>query len=214
MNQSKQHFHSASIQTAKNFWATEGQIGTFRKIMFEFQSSSDMLVSVFWFRNLELLNSDTLNLYCQMAASPLQLAKRALVTLLLALAKSYGVRLGINRDSTDKVVLDSFRKVVRKVHPDKGGSNADVQKLNAARELWENLQKPNFFESFKIYRWGPGWRWRCFGHCSFEGRFQNFEHSRSSDLFWDQGLGAMAGLPELCSCFSGCLGRLALERHP
>ena len=82
-----------------------------------------------------------------MAASPLQLAKRALVTLLLALAKSYGVPLGINRDSTDKVVLDSFRKVVRKVHPDKGGSNADVQKLNAARELWENLQKPKAAKS-------------------------------------------------------------------
>ena len=59
----------------------------------------------------------------------------------------YGVPLGINRDSTDKVVLDSFRKVVRKVHPDKGGSNADVQKLNAARELWENLQKPKAAKS-------------------------------------------------------------------
>ena len=59
----------------------------------------------------------------------------------------YGVPLGINRDSTDKVVLDSFRKVVRKVHPDKGGSNADVQKLSAARELWENLQKPKAAKS-------------------------------------------------------------------
>ena len=70
-----------------------------------------------------------------MAVSPLQLAKRALVTLLLALARQYDIpAIPINRDSPDKVVLDAFKKVARKVHPDKGGSHNDCLKLNAARE--------------------------------------------------------------------------------
>ena len=75
-----------------------------------------------------------------MAASPSQLAKRALVILLIAFAKSYGVPLGITRDSPDKLVLESFRKVIGKAHPDKGGFKADVRKLNAAREPWEKAQ--------------------------------------------------------------------------
>ena len=50
-----------------------------------------------------------------MVASGLQLAKRALVSLLLSLASQYGLALGINRDSPDTVVQQSCKKVLRKV---------------------------------------------------------------------------------------------------
>ena len=70
--------------------------------------------------------------------SSLQLAKRALVTLLLAFARLYVVPgLGISHDSSDPDVEKAFKKIVRKVHPDKGGSVRDTQKLNSARELWD-----------------------------------------------------------------------------
>ena len=72
-----------------------------------------------------------------MVASPLQLARRTFVSLLLQLARQYGVVLAITRDSPDKLVLDGSRKVVRKVHPDKGGSPDDAKKLNAARDAWD-----------------------------------------------------------------------------
>ena len=48
-----------------------------------------------------------------MTASAVQLAKRALVSLLLALARQYGVALALNRDSPDKSVLDGYRKAAR-----------------------------------------------------------------------------------------------------
>ena len=73
-----------------------------------------------------------------MAVSASNLAKRAFVTLLLALARQYAIpALPITRDSPDKAVLDAFRKVARKVHPDKGGSKSDAQKFNAAQEAWD-----------------------------------------------------------------------------
>ena len=50
-----------------------------------------------------------------MAASALQLAKRSLVTLLVAFARVYGLKLALDRDSPDKAVLECFNKVVRKV---------------------------------------------------------------------------------------------------
>ena len=73
-----------------------------------------------------------------MAATLVQLAKRALVTLLLTFARQYQIPpLAINRDSSDKDVLNAFKKVARKVHPDKGGSKDDCQKLNNARDEWD-----------------------------------------------------------------------------
>ena len=57
--------------------------------------------------------------------SPLQLAKRALVTLLLVWGRQYHIALALNRDSSDNLVLAAFKKVARKVHPDKGGSEED-----------------------------------------------------------------------------------------
>ena len=69
--------------------------------------------------------------------SPLQLAKRALVKVLLTLATKYGVALQVTRDSEDKVLLSAYKRVALKAHPDKGGTNRDFQKLQAAKEKWE-----------------------------------------------------------------------------
>lgn len=66
-----------------------------------------------------------------------QRAKRALVTLLLALASAYGVQLALTRESPDADVTRAFRRVSVKVHPDKGGAPADAQRLNAARDAWQ-----------------------------------------------------------------------------
>ena len=71
-----------------------------------------------------------------MGTSKIFLAKRALVTVLLSVAVAYGVALSLNRDATNANVLKAYRCVVLKVHPDKGGSAADMQKLQAAREAW------------------------------------------------------------------------------
>ena len=71
--------------------------------------------------------------------SPYALAKRALVTLLLELARMYGLTLNVNRDSNDDAIKTGFRKVMLRAHPDKaGGSEATTKRLNAA---WKNLTK-------------------------------------------------------------------------
>ena len=57
-----------------------------------------------------------------MPASAVLLAKRALVSLLLRFAVAYAAIISINRDSSDAQVLGAFRKVILKVHPDKGGN--------------------------------------------------------------------------------------------
>ena len=78
-----------------------------------------------------------------MPAGSAQLAKRALVTLLLILARKYDIpAVVVNRDSPDGVVLATFKKVSKKVHPDKGGSTQDFQKLNNARDEWNKAPVP------------------------------------------------------------------------
>ena len=49
-----------------------------------------------------------------MAVNPKQAAKRAFVTILLALATTYGLLLQITRDSDDAAVLKAFRQVAVK----------------------------------------------------------------------------------------------------
>ena len=71
-----------------------------------------------------------------MVASLALLAKRALVSLLLALARQYNVSAMVKRDSSDQDVEKAFRRVVKKVHPDKGGEVAHAQRLQDAREKW------------------------------------------------------------------------------
>ena len=56
--------------------------------------------------------------------------KRALVALLLELARVYGLTLNLNRDSQDEKVKTGFRKVILRAHPDKvGGSEATAKRL-------------------------------------------------------------------------------------
>ena len=51
-----------------------------------------------------------------------QLAKRAFVKVLLVLAATYGFSLHINRDSGDDAVSAAYRRVMKRVRPDKGGA--------------------------------------------------------------------------------------------
>ncbi len=59
------------------------------------------------------------------------------MSLLLSLALLYGVSLDVNRDSGDHIVKASFRKLAKKVHPDKGGNAEDAKRLFNAKEAWE-----------------------------------------------------------------------------
>ena len=69
--------------------------------------------------------------------SPAQLLKRALVTILLELARVYALDLGLTRNSPDTNVKKAFRRVILRAHPDKaGGSEAASKKLNAAWSQW------------------------------------------------------------------------------
>ena len=81
------------------------------------------------------------NSFASMGSSTLLLAKRALVVVIRTLAVTYDVVVNCTRDSPDKEVLASFRKVALRVHPDHGGNTADQQKLNDARAAWENARK-------------------------------------------------------------------------
>ena len=63
-------------------------------------------------------------------------AKRALVTLLKLLATAYGCVADVTRDSTDLEIKSAYRKLSKRVHPDKGGDKHRfelVQKAYAVR---------------------------------------------------------------------------------
>ena len=93
----------------------------------------------FWFKRLKHTGAAWNTSVPEMpGCSPLQLAKRALVKVLLTLASKYGVALQVNRDAEDKDVLSAYKRVALKAHPDKGGTNKDFQKLQAAKEKWEH----------------------------------------------------------------------------
>ena len=75
-----------------------------------------------------------------MPASNLGAAKRAFVKVLLSLAVSYAVTIEVNRDSADSDVLRAYKRLVLKVHPDKGGRRKDFQKLRSTcKEVAEKL---------------------------------------------------------------------------
>ena len=58
--------------------------------------------------------------------------KRALVSVLLELARIYALDLNLKRDSPSTDLKKAFRRVVLKAHPDKpGGSETHTKKLNA-----------------------------------------------------------------------------------
>ena len=72
-----------------------------------------------------------------MALSQLEKAKRAFVSLLLLLARTHGLALGISRESPDPALLSAFRRVSRKVHPDRGGSLTEPQRLERSEQRSE-----------------------------------------------------------------------------
>ena len=65
-----------------------------------------------------------------MGASAVQLAKRALVTLIKAFAIQYQIVVSVSREATDKEVTSAFKKVALKAHPDKGGSADDSRQTH------------------------------------------------------------------------------------
>jgi len=76
-----------------------------------------------------------------MPLSLIQRAKRAFVSVLLKLAFDYGVAVDINRESDDKAVSQCYRRVVKKVHPDKGGNKKKFQTLQVAKEAWDTARQ-------------------------------------------------------------------------
>ena len=66
-------------------------------------------------------------------------ATRAFVSVLLLLARSYELVLAINRASSEPELLKAYRKLLLKVHPDKGGKESDQRKLQEAKERWETV---------------------------------------------------------------------------
>ena len=63
--------------------------------------------------------------------SAIDYARRSLVALLKALAKTYGVVLALTRESSDAQINTAVRKVSLKAHPDRGGREEDQKLLNA-----------------------------------------------------------------------------------
>ena len=76
-------------------------------------------------------------------ASAIDSARRALVALLKALAKTYGVVLALSRDSSDAQINTAVRKVSLKAHPDHGGSEEDQKLLNTTRDAWRDAVEQN-----------------------------------------------------------------------
>ena len=76
-----------------------------------------------------------------MPLSPAQTAKRALIRVLLALAVVYSVVVNLTREAPDVEVLAAYRKIVRKAHPDKGGKLEDAQRLQAAKDAWDEAKR-------------------------------------------------------------------------
>ena len=75
-----------------------------------------------------------------MAPSVYDSATRAFVSILLLLSRSHGIRLTVTRESPDPELTQAFRRVSRAVHPDRGGSADEAQRLNAARDKWNEAR--------------------------------------------------------------------------
>ena len=74
--------------------------------------------------------------------SPASRMKRALVSLLLHLARIYSVTVAVSRDSPDPEVRSAYRRVCLKVHPDKAGGCKDATvNLNVAYSSWVDAMR-------------------------------------------------------------------------
>ena len=66
---------------------------------------------------------------------------RALVGLMKTLAAAYGIMIPASqRAATDEEVKKWYKKLIRRVHPDKGGCNGDFRKLHGAYEDWKGAE--------------------------------------------------------------------------
>ena len=83
-----------------------------------------------------------------MPAGPAQAAKRILVQLLHTLARHYNLILRLARDADDSEVSAAFKKVSRKAHPDKGGSEAHQKELNSAKGSWDSARASSWRGAF------------------------------------------------------------------
>ena len=69
----------------------------------------------------------------------LEKLKRALVALIVSLARAYNCGVQINRTSSDEEVRSAYRRLSRCVHPDRPGGNTDDQtRLNQAHDAWKD----------------------------------------------------------------------------
>ena len=76
-----------------------------------------------------------------MVASVVQVAKRALLATMRAVAFTVGMALTCSRDSPDREVVAIFRRLALRVHPDRpGGSTERQQRLNDARAAWDTAR--------------------------------------------------------------------------
>ena len=75
-----------------------------------------------------------------MASSVLTLATRALVSIILSLARAYEVSVAVNRDSDPTAIFKGCRRILLQAHPDKGGQKKDMQRLQEAKETWEKAR--------------------------------------------------------------------------
>ena len=68
---------------------------------------------------------------------------RALVALMKSLAAAYCIMITATtqRAATEEEVKRSYTKLIRKVHPDKGGSNVDFRKLHTAYSEWRSAAR-------------------------------------------------------------------------
>ena len=74
--------------------------------------------------------------------SPSARLKRALVKLLLAIARQFLVAISISRESSDSDVKKAYRTVILRVHPDKpGGSTEYTKQLTGLWSEWQESQR-------------------------------------------------------------------------
>ena len=86
-----------------------------------------------------------------MATTPLQLAKRVLVTLLLLCARQYKIpALAINRDSPDKVILDAFKKTAAQQRP---GQTLAIPSQRRSNSFCNFFEGDSPFHPLESSRW-------------------------------------------------------------
>ena len=120
-----------------------------------------------------------------MPASKLGLATRAFVAVLLSLARRYELLLQVNRDSPEEQLVKSYKKLLLKTHPDKGGRKEDLQKLQAAKEEWEKARQASTGKAGRPSAQGDGAREWCPENFSHESIQSRLGHTSLGTLLFD-----------------------------